>query len=88
MSVSVSVFQEFESFLFVEDRLKAERVRRNLYSKMNSQRLGKLGKRNVARKIVENLSPFSGSGLRLQRVSTSDEKSINECLRRESKAID
>jgi hypothetical protein len=86
--MSVSVFQEFESFLFVEDRLKAERVRRNLYSKMNSQRLGKMGKRNVARKIVENLSPFSGSGLRLQRVSTSDEKSINECIRRESKAID
>jgi hypothetical protein len=55
---------------------------------MNSQRLGKMGKRNVARKIVENLSPFSGSGLRLQRVSTSDEKSINECIRRESKAID
>jgi hypothetical protein len=86
--MSASVFQEFESFLFVEDRLKAERVRRNLYSKMNSQRLGKMGKRNVARKIVENLSPFSGSGLRLQRVFTSDEKSINESLRRESKAID
>lgn len=73
--------------MFVEDVLKAQRARRSIYSKMNSHRLGKMGKRNVARKIVENLSPFSGSGLRLQRMSTKDDDSINESIRRESVGV-
>mmetsp|Transcript_20925 Transcript_20925/g.30153 ORF Transcript_20925/g.30153 Transcript_20925/m.30153 type:complete len:929 (+) Transcript_20925:135-2921(+) len=69
---------EFESFLFTEDKKKFEEKRRQLQNKMNSQYLITIGKRNVAKKIIENLSPFTKTGVVMHRAAS--ESSISDRL--------
>eukprot|EP00602_Paraphysomonas_sp_CaronLab_P012718 CAMPEP_0185038098 /NCGR_PEP_ID=MMETSP1103-20130426/33326_1 /TAXON_ID=36769 /ORGANISM="Paraphysomonas bandaiensis, Strain Caron Lab Isolate" /LENGTH=833 /DNA_ID=CAMNT_0027576371 /DNA_START=93 /DNA_END=2591 /DNA_ORIENTATION=+ len=65
---------EFESYLFASEKNQAEKLRQELYTKMNTRHLGKLGKRGVARKIIEKLSPHTKGGVVMHRLSSFDDK--------------
>jgi len=65
---------EFESYLFVAEKNQADKIRQELYNKMNTRHLGKIGKRGVARRIVEKLSPHTRSGVVMHRIASFDEK--------------